>query len=138
MKTSKELVDHFDGFQDYWHLVKSLNEFQRDTLFSSLPKDQQERLFKSFIDGGWEDLFMRNKLDKLVEDIKKEINQDLINIRCRLFMGKCHYMKLSEWKYIKDRLSECASKPKHLQYLLSGIKVELEGEDTVCLTFSKD
>lgn len=137
MKEQKEIVDHFDGFQDYWQLTRNLEKFQRDILFDSLPKDQQKRLHKSYEDGGWEDLLMRNKLDATLAEIKKEVNQDLLAIRCRIFSGKCYYMKRSQWLYIQDRLAAVASKECHKEYVLGGIQAEIEGNDTVCLTLTK-
>jgi len=132
MKASTDVT--FQDFNEFWSYTKYLSGNQRNTLFLSLPPKEQNRLQTSYRQGGWEDLFMRNRIDNVIDGIKKEYNIDLLKIRARAISGKCTYIKLSDWKFIDEALSSYPS--DHLSYILGGIKIEREG-NMACLFFRK-
>lgn len=123
----------FENFQEFWKYTKFLEDFQRKILFSSLSAEDQKRIEASFKTGGWDDLFHRNKLDVALDEIKKDIDIDLLLIRARVLGGKSHYMKKSQWEYINDFLNT-VSHGRHLEYILSGIKAEEEYPGVILLT----
>jgi len=122
----------FKDFAEYWFYAKWMNIGQRDAILSSLPKSQYAKLMKSYKDGGWEDLTVRNEIDKIVDDIKKDIDLDIISIRCKIMNGKSVYLKKSQWDYVIDMLK--SYKTHHTFYVLGNIlSQEIDGK-TVLLT----
>jgi len=126
---SSEVV--FSDFAEYWHFVKSINKTQRDIIFNSLPADQQENLQSSYEDGGWEDIFMRNQIDKDIDNLKKDYNVDILSIRSKVLSGRSHFMKLSDWSIVNEIFGVYQS--RHSDYVLGGLHAELENTDTVSL-----
>ena len=124
----------FQDFNEFWTYTKSLSNHQRNTLFSSLPSKERRKLETSYKQGGWEDLFMRNSIDSIIDNIKKEKEIDLLKIKSQAMRGKCTYIKYSDWKKINDSLSKYST--NHLRYVLGDILVEKEGE-MVCLFYQK-
>jgi len=132
MKKVKDMV--FKDFSEFWSYTKLLNNYQRDILFSKLSSDEQKEIGKSYHDGYWEDLFMRNKIDDVVDGIEKDFGINLINLRIKILQGKSHYMKKSEWKFISDILAQYSY--RHIKYLVDGISVEDVDDTAVCLVKS--
>jgi hypothetical protein len=62
----------FKDFSEYWYYVKKLTKEQRDAIFNSLSSNQQEKLKSMYSDGGWEDLFIRDILDNILDGINKD------------------------------------------------------------------
>jgi len=113
----------FKDFTEYWHFVKNLNKEQRDVIFNSLSVDQQKFLQKLYQSGGWEDLFMRNTLDKILDDLIKNYNIDLLSIRSKVVSGKSHTMDKNKWTFIKDLFQDFDC--YHTAYIFGGISVEV-------------
>ena len=126
----------FENFSEFWKHVRILDDTQREIIFSSLPKDEQEDIQSSYDKGGWEDLFMRNKLDKLLDKIKKDTGLDLIDIRCRVVTkNKSVYINKDQWNHIYNLVHESVAKDKksHLNYILGGMKATEENKETILL-----
>ena len=121
----------FQDFSEFWFYTKNLSVSQRNVLFTSLPSKEQHMLQHSYKRGGWEDLFIRNRIDNVIDGIKKEMDIDLLDIRVKALHGSCTYIKLSQWEWIYGALSRYTD--KHLNYVLGNIKIEKEG-DMVCLS----
>jgi len=121
----------FQDFSEFWFYTKNLSKSQRNTLFTSLPSKEQHMLQTSYKTGGWEDLFMRNKIDNIIDGIKKDLDIDLLQIRVKALHGSCTYMKSSQWEWIDEALSRYTE--KHLKYILGNIKIEKDGE-MICLS----
>jgi hypothetical protein len=121
----------FKDFGEFWSYTRPLSSEQRNTIFSSLPQKDQNKIKDSYDKGGWEDLFMRNKIDIVIDGIMKDFNIDLFMIKSRISKGKCYYMKKSQWEWINDIMSRYPE--KHTKYVLGDIKVENIDENTVCL-----
>jgi hypothetical protein len=94
----------FKNFQEFHHLTKTLSESQTHKIVSSLTKAEQDELMKSYKEGGWEDLFLINKMDVVVDEIKESTGIDLFQIKYRIVNDKSYYMKKSQWYWIYDRL----------------------------------
>jgi len=112
----------FINFEEYWYYAKLLTIDQREVLLNSLNSSQRKQLMSSYRNGGWEDLVIRNEIDKIIDNIKKDINIDLIQNRCNIVKGRSISIKKSQWEYIQDifkKYKEC-----HTNYILAGIKAE--------------
>lgn len=124
--------DTFKDFGEFWYYTKELSQHQIDIIFHSLPEIEQVDLRKSYSSGGWEDLFKRNQINKILEDIKKDIGIDVIYIRCRVLSGKSYYMKRGDWIYINNLLSSFSI--KNTFFAIGNIEEKVVNENTVLLT----
>ena len=129
----KEKQKVFENFPEFWRYTKFLEDFQRKILFSSLSADDQERIEKSYKTGGWDDLFHRNKLDEALDEIKKDLDIDVLSLRTKVLSGKSHYMKKSQWDYINDFLNTVSS-GRHLDYIFGRIEAIEEYPGVILLT----
>jgi len=122
----------FNNFAEYWSYARFFNRHQRDVLLSNLPVDQRKSLMKSYMDGGWEDLVMRNELDGMLDVIKEDIHLDLLQVRCQVVLrDKSVEMKQAEWDYVQDVFGRY--KPNHVRYIFGGIAVEKASDNTIVL-----
>ncbi len=109
----------FKDFAEFWCYTKMLSERQRDVVFHSLPVTEQNNIKKSYRLDGWEDLFIRNEVDTVLDKIKTDIGLDVIYIRSKVLMGKTFYMKKNMWDYIYDSLKIFPE--EHTSYAIGGI-----------------
>jgi len=124
----------FKNFAEFWHYTRYLSERQRDIIFHSLPVKQQTKLRRSFNTDGWEDLFLRNEIDHIVDSINKELKIDLISMRTRVLMGFSFYTKKSIWKYVQDVFANYGD--IHTEYILGNLKSEKIDDKTVLIVQS--
>jgi hypothetical protein len=123
----------FFDFHDFWSCTKRLEAQQRNRIFSSLSSKEQKRIEESYQQGGWEDCFMRNRIDNILDGIKKDFSIDMLYIKTKAIIEKkCTYIKQSEWQWISDVLSRYPE--KHTMYVLGGIKAEDEGNNIICIS----
>jgi hypothetical protein len=124
----------FKNFAEYWFYAKCFTINQRDIILSNLPEKQREKLIKSYKEGGWEDLAMRNEIDKIIDSIKEKMGIDLLQIRCKIFSGKAVYIKKEEWEYISNIFKPFQN--NHTNYILGGIGSENIDNQTTLLVKS--
>lgn len=121
----------FRDFEEFWFYTRSFSNVQRETLFQSLSDAEQKRLKHSFQNDGWEDLFMRNKIDRILDQVREQFGIDILQIKAKVANGRSHYMKKSEWDFITDILRE--HKDHHKFYALGGMRAEVVNPSTVLL-----
>jgi hypothetical protein len=127
---TKEMV--FKTFNEYWHFAKHLSIKQRQVVWNILPKDNQKILDRSFVDGKWEDVFNRNSVSELIEELRNEFGYDLLNIKCKVAIGKSVYLPKQFWTTVIEQLSQF--KPKDTTFILGGIKaIECKQNQSVVL-----
>jgi hypothetical protein len=127
----------FESFQDFWRNVRELEDSQREKLFNSLSQEEQKDIQNSYDSGGWEDLFMRNKIDKILDKIKKDTGIDLVDIRCKVVVkNKSFYINKNQWDHVCELIRSSVDKNKqyHTNYVLDGIDSVEESKGTVLLT----
>jgi hypothetical protein len=124
----------FRDFSDYWHCAKNLSREQRDSIFNSLPNEHQEKLRKSYFDGGWEDLFMRDILDKILDRINNDFNTNLLSLRIKILKGKNQEIDKKKWAVIVDMFDDFDD--KYTNYIFGGITAEVVNES--CVLLKKD
>jgi len=112
----------FKDFTEYWFYVKNLSKEQRDTIFNSLSGNQQKTLREYYQTGGWEDLFMRNTLDKMLDDLVKNYNIDLLSIKIKVLSGKSQTVDASKWAFVIDLFKDFDN--KHTSYIFGGVDIE--------------
>lgn len=122
----------FKSFEEYWSYAKFFTVHQRDILLSNLPSEQRQKLMRSYQDGGWEDLVVRNELDGVLDVIKEDIDVDLLQVRCSILL-KRKKIKLdkAKWDYVQDVFGRY--KKNHIQYIFGGITAEKINNNTILL-----
>jgi len=118
-KSDKKKKKVFKNFAEYWHLVKVLSGEQRRLLVDSLPPKEQRALQESYSKGGWEDLFMRNACDSILEAIKDSFSVDLLDLRMKILAGKPQLIQISFWDYVNHCFDDIPW--EHIAYIFDGI-----------------
>lgn len=121
----------FKNFGEFWHYTKTLSEDQIAVLFHVLPEDEQKELKKSYSHNGWDDLFKRNEIDRALDEIKKQIDIDMLYIRCKIHLKKSHYMSRKNYNYVMNILDRFDK--KYLEYVIGNIDVVDINSETVLL-----
>lgn len=112
----------FHDFSEYWHYVRYCSEYQRNILFNSMPKEDQNKIQKSYKDERWIDVFNRNKIDKLVDEFKEEYDIDLIDVRYKVLKKKSVYLSKKVWDIITTELNRYDI--EHTYYVIGNIREE--------------
>jgi len=129
----KTIVDSFifRDFSEYYHYIRHFNHSQKEKILSSLSRREAKNLENSFRLGGWEDLLIRNDLDKKVLSFKKKYDFDLLGSRIKVMNKKSVYLDKSVWEEVLKDISEFEE--KHSLYLIGGIDIINIDEKTVLL-----
>ncbi len=109
----------FKDFSEYWHYTRCLTQLQRDLVFASLSPRQQHILKTSYNQGSWEDVVIRDSIDKIIDQIRTEFGFDMIEVRSRVLRGKNVYLPRVVWEYLSEELAEYPT--AHTLYVLGGI-----------------
>jgi hypothetical protein len=126
----------FKNFQEFYSLTRPLTSIQRSKLLDSLPANERRRLMQALHAEGWEDLFIRNELDQLVDMIKEDFGEDLILLRVKVLSGNMHKVRKSFWAYVDDVFSSYSM--QHKWHILEGIKTIESGNDHFLLVSSRN
>ena len=118
-----EVVDTqvFSGFSEFWSLTKHLTSKQRQVILRSLSKAQRDKLQKSYLEEGWEDLFIRNELDGIIDEIQKQYKWNLLEIRGLVLRGREVFIRRSFWEEINKQFKGYS--PRHIFYIFGGYRV---------------
>jgi len=114
----------FRNFPDYWYYARHLSTHQRDLVFNSLSKKEQERITASYLQGGWDDVFYRNAIDQKIEELKERYGYDLLDIKYKAMSGKSIFLPRKFWEVSIEEISRF--KPKDVLFVIGGLKT------TVC------
>lgn len=125
----------FKNFQEFFSLTRPLSAHQRFLLLESLPVPEKKSLLDALQSEGWEDLFIRNELDGIVDHIKEHLGEDLIKLRIEILSGSTKKVRKSFWSHIQELFSGYEDKSK--DYIFGGIKVLESGDDNVLLISSR-
>lgn len=125
----------FKNYREYHSLTRTLSTFQKEVLFCSLPVREQLQLSRSFKRDGWEDLFIANEVDDLLDQVKDEFDVDLIFLRIRVLSGDVQKIQRQFWVYVQE-LFRCYAM-RHIWHIFEGIKTMDLNKDYVLLVPSK-
>ena len=127
----------FHSFSEYWHYVKYCSEHQRNILFNSMSKEDQDRIRKSYEKGKWDDVFNRNKIDTIIDDFKDKYKVDLLDIRYKILKKESVYLSEKMWSIITDELDRYDK--KYTDYVIGNIEAERckENKDVILLVFNQ-
>ena len=94
-------------FPEYWSVAKSLQPEARTCFFSSFSKQEQKQIKRSYQQGGWKDVFLRNQIDELCDLVKEIYDIDLFDLRIKITRKKVRIL-ISRvlWDDIMDQFSE--------------------------------
>jgi len=110
----------FKDFHEYWYYARYLSEQQRKIVYDSLPAIQQKYLTKSYNKGSWSDVFYRNKLDGIVDELKERYGYDLIELKSKALKGKSVYLPTKFWEIVEEQLSKY--KLRDIKHITHGIE----------------
>ena len=116
-KSLKDSV--FKDFHEYWYYARYLSEQQRAIVFNSLPSEQKDYLNDSYQKGSWGDVFYRNEINDIVDELKDRYGYDLIELKSRVLNGKSVYIPTKFWEIVEEQMSQY--KLKDVKYIMSGI-----------------
>lgn len=119
--------DIFNCFEDFWVLTQDFTDFQRNKILKSLPQEKADSLIKEIKLEKWEDLIYRNKIDKIIDEVKEKFNVDLLDKRRKVLKGKSQYISDKCWNYFVNAISEVNVDAKHYNYVLAGIRADPDG-----------
>lgn len=125
----------FQNFQEFFSLTRPLSSIQRMKLLDSLSSRERQRLLRALHAEGWEDLFIRNELDELLDTIKGDFGEDLVHIRIQVLSGQIVKVKKSFWTYVNDVFS--AYSMRHKYYILGDVTSVESGDDHYLLVSSR-
>lgn len=109
----------FKDFGEYWYYARSLSEYQRSVIFSSLPIPEQDSINDSYERGAWKDVFYRNEIDDVLDELKERYGFDVLNLRMKAIMGKSVFIPTKFWDIVIEQMSKY--KITYVQHILSGI-----------------
>tara|TARA_Y100000310_G_scaffold188861_1_gene188848 strand:- start:4335 stop:4754 length:420 start_codon:yes stop_codon:yes gene_type:complete len=122
----------FKNFTEYWYYARNLSDSQRKIILDCLPQEQQYYLVHSYKMGGWDCVFARNKIDEILDDVKKRYKYDILEIKSKVIRGKSVYLPLEFWQEICQRIGDYGI--EHTEYVLGGIKaVQCKANEEVVL-----
>lgn len=110
----------FRDFHEYWYYAKYLSEQQRSIVYNSLSEKQRKKLNKSYRKGGWSDVFLRNKIDSIIDELKDRYGYDLIELRNKVLKGKSVYLPTKFWEIVEEQISQYQL--SDIEYITSGVK----------------
>jgi len=125
----------FNSYQEFYSLTRPLSEPQRETLLQSINPSERRRLLRAIKVEGWDDLIARNSIDKLLDQIKEDFDEDIVFIRVQVLSGKVTKIPRIFWDYVVE-LFECYSM-KNKWYVFEGIIAKKYNEDWYLLTSSR-
>ena len=114
----KDLI--FKDFREYWYFARYLSKSQRTTVFNSLPSDQRDYLNSSYTKGEWNDVLLRNEIDKIIDELKDRYGYDLLELRAKVFAGKSVYIPTKFWEIVFEEMDKYDQ--RYTQYIMSDIK----------------
>lgn len=125
----------FEDFAEYWYYMKHLSEYQRKIIFDNLSKEQQKKIESSYDYGQWSDLFYRNEINKILDDMKEKYGYDVLEIRGKALKGKSVYVPARFWLLVLEYMKQY--RKEDTRFVLSGIKaIECKENKDVVLIVS--
>ena len=109
----------FKDFGEYWHYARSLSEYQRSVIFSSLSLSEQDSINTSYDRGAWRDVFYRNEIDEILDELKERYGFDVLNLRMKVLKGKSVFIPTKFWDIVVEQMSKYHL--DDIQHILSGI-----------------
>ena len=127
----------FTSFTEYWHYARYLSQDQRTIIFDSLTPDQQESLEASYTRGRWSDVFFRNEIDNILDELKDKYGYDLLEIKGKIFKGKSVYIPSNFWKVVMEYVNKYNSDA--MRFVIGGITATKckQNSDVMLLTVSE-
>lgn len=94
-------------FSKYWHKAKKMTMEGREKYFLTFPKKEREQIRKSYFEGRWKDLFLKNQVDQLCDSIKQLYDIDLLDMRIKIACKKQRFTVPKDiWNDIQEQFSE--------------------------------
>lgn len=125
----------FKNFLEFYSLTRALNEQQKNVLFTSLPAAERAALDRACRSEGWEDLFIENKIDHLIDEVKEVYGEDLILIRIQVLSGKAKKLTKEFWDSVRNIFSPYSI--RHTWRIFEGMRVVDVDDDFIMLVPSK-
>ena len=110
----------FKNFVEYWHYARHLSKEQRKSIFNSLTEEQQHVLTNSYTIGKWDDVFVRDEIDEILDELKDKYEYDMLEIKCKVLSGRSVYIPIVFWNEVVDKLG--GYNEEHIRFIFGGIE----------------
>ncbi|MAH42653.1 hypothetical protein CL614_02910 [archaeon] len=125
MNNSSKFV--FQNYAEYFKLTRPLSLFQRKKIFGDLSPSERDFLEGDFDKNRWEDLLIKNEVNRRADSIKKKYNKDLFLMKIKILSGKKIRVKKSFWRHVVSSFSDIPG--EYLYQLLGGVASYEDEED---------
>jgi hypothetical protein len=117
----------FQNYSEYFKLTRPLNLFQRKKIFGDLSPSERGFLEDDFDKNRWEELLIKNEVNRRADAIKKKYNKDLFLMKIKILSGKKIRVKKSFWSYVVGNFSDIPG--EYTDQILGGITSYEDEED---------
>ena len=118
----------FNNYAEYFRLTRPLSIFQRKRLFDNLSPSERDFLEVDFDRNGWEELLVRNEINRRADLVKKKYNKDLFLIRIKILGGKRVRVKRAFWNHVISTFADIPS--IYLNQVLGGVISRADRDDS--------
>lgn len=126
----------FKNYAEYFRLTRPLSIFQRKRLFDNLSPSEKSYLENDFDKSGWEELLVRNEINRRADIIKSKYNKDLFSIRIDILSNKKVRVSRSFWNHVISTFADFPS--VYLRQILGGIISRVDDKDSSYLILQLD
>ncbi len=133
---SRSLKYIFKNYAEYFRITRPLNLFQRKRIFGDLSPSERDFLESDFDKNGWEDLLIKNEINRRSDSIKKKYNRDLFLIKIKLLSKKKIKVKKSFWNHVVNTFSDMPN--EYLNQTIGGIVSYVDEEDSANVILQLD
>jgi hypothetical protein len=110
-------------FQEYWARFSNKSAKEREEYFSSLSKEAQRKLVRSFFEDGWHELFIHNIVADHLDFIKQTYNVDLLDLRIKALKGRVVIVERKIWDHAKELVGPYSAYYR-MDTLFGGLKIQ--------------
>ena len=118
----------FKNYAEYFRLTRPLSIFQRKRLFDNLSPSEKSYLENDFDKSGWEELLVRNEINRRADIIKRKYNKDLFSIRIDILSNKKVRVSRSFWNHVISTFADIPS--IYLNQVLGGVISRADRDDS--------
>jgi len=126
----------FKNYAEYFRLTRPLSIFQRKRLFDNLSPSEKSYLENDFDKSGWEELLVRNEINRRADIIKRKYNKDLFLIRINILSNKEVRVSRSFWNHVISTFADFPS--MYLRQILGGVISRADDSDSSFLILQLD
>ncbi len=98
-------ISVFKNYSEYIYYTRALSTEQKEIIFKSLKEKDRKNVIKSYMDGGWADVTVRDSIDYIIDNIKEKFGYDIMDIRFKALNNKSTYLPIYIWNLLLKELN---------------------------------